>query len=432
MHDNSKREYWRLLVLSLLIILFGSLSDQWVLALLLGFGGYILWQLYQMYCLETWLQGGGKLPTDSLHGIWLYAANKMVQSRKRDRKRKKALSRLVQRFHRTMEAMPDAAVIMEKSYVIQWYNQTAQRLLGLPLGKAKSARRMDMLANARRLSVYLKVGDFSVPLELRAPMDPSIELEIQVVKYAKGQLLLVAHDVTESKRVQAVRRDFIADVSHELRTPLTVVKGYMELLAGEPLPEHILQALTASSRQAERMQRIVTDLLMLSRLELGEDIALDSEPINVAAVLEGLTEDARRLSGDKRHEITLDADASLQIMGSEAELHSAFGNLLFNAVTHTLEGTAIHVYWGGSGEKAALVVEDQGPGIAPEHLQRLTERFYRVDKGRSREKGGTGLGLSIVKHVLNRHSASIRIESELGRGTRFICEFPAETLAVID
>ena len=430
MHDSTKAESWRLFVVSLLILLLGSMSGHWALALLLGLGGYILWQLYQMYKLENWLQSPGKLPADRLHGIWLYMANKMAQTLKRDRKRKKDLSRLVQRFHRAMEAMPDAVVVMEKNFVIQWHNQAARQLLGLPPVKKASAKRMDKLNKAQHLGVYLKKGDFSAPLEMRSPVDSLIELEIRIVKFGKGQLLLAAHDVTEAKRVQAVRRDFIANVSHELRTPLTVVSGYMELLESEELPEHALQAVIASRRQAERMQRIVTDLLMLSRLELGEEIALDAETVDVAQLLQGLVEDARRLSGDKQHEFSLEADESLQLMGSEAELSSAFGNLLFNAVIHTPAQTPIYVYWRKSLEGASLVVEDQGPGISPEHLQRLTERFYRVDKGRSRKLGGTGLGLSIVKHVLHRHAASIKIDSKPGVRTRFTCEFPAERLVV--
>lgn len=428
MHDSTKAETWRLFVVSLLILLLGSMSGHWAPALLFGLGGYILWQLYQMYKLEYWLQSPGKLPADRLHGIWLYTANKMAQTRKRDRKRKKDLSRLVKRFHRSMEAMPDAAVVMERDFVIQWYNQTARQLLGLPLVKKASAQRMDKLTKGQKLGAYLKKGDFSAPLEIQSPVRSSIELEVRVVKFGKGQLLLVAHDVTEAKRVQAVRRDFIADVSHELRTPLTVITGYMELLESEALPEHVSRALTASRRQAERMQRIVTDLLMLSRLEMGEELTLDAETVNVEQMLRGLVEDARRLSGDKKHEFSLEADESLQLLGSEAELNSAFGNLLFNAVIHTPALTPIHVYWRKAAEGASLVVEDQGPGISPEHLQRLTERFYRVDKGRSRKLGGTGLGLSIVKHVLHRHAASIKIESTPGIRTRFACEFPVERL----
>ena len=272
MLDNFKVELWRLFAVLLLIALLGSLSGQWVLVLLLGLGGYISWQLYQMYGLETWLQSEGKKPTHRLHGIWLYAAKKMAQTRKRDRKRKKDLSRLVQRFQRTMEAMPYAAVIMEKDYAIQWYNQAAKRLLGLPMKKKRTAKKKNLLAVDHHLGDFLRASDFSAPLEMRSPADPSIELEIRVVKYGQGQLLLLAHDVTEARRVQAVRRDFIANVSHELRTPLTVITGYMELLETEPLEDRLLQALVASRRQAERMQRIVTDLLMLSRLELEQDV----------------------------------------------------------------------------------------------------------------------------------------------------------------
>jgi ABC-type phosphate transport system substrate-binding protein len=234
------------------------------------------------------------------------------------------------------------------------------------------------------------------------------------------------NDNTELKRVEAVRRDFIADVSHELRTPLTVVAGYLEMLADEPnLPEDVHGALLASQRLAERMQSIVADLLMLSRLELEEDEPQAGEWVDVPELLQGLVQDARRLGDEAGHQIQLHADADLGLVGVESELGSAFGNLIFNGVQHTPARTPIDIYWGKNGDGARLVVADQGPGIAPEHLQRLTERFYRVDKSRSRDSGGTGLGLSIVRHVLKRHEAVIEIQSTPGEGSRFVCLFPA-------
>ena len=428
MHDNFKLELWRLLILILLITLFGSLSSHWLLALIVGFAGYTLWHLYQVYHLERWLHGVDESVLEDLSGIWRYAAERMQRARQQDRQTKKKLSRLVKRLHRTLGAIPDAAVVLEENFEVEWFNGAAQSLLGL--SAADKNKKIGKLIGNKRLNGYLKEQDFSQKLEIRSPVNPSQELEISVVHFGAGSYLFTAHDITQVKRVESVRRDFIANVSHELRTPLTVVTGYMELLQSEDLPDHVIKAVMASNRQAERMQRIVADLLMLSRMELEEEGAEEevAAPVLISTMLEGLAEDARRLSGERNHRIRLHVDPKLQLLGSEAELNSAFGNLLFNAVLHTPPGTGIDLFWGKEGDGATLVVADQGPGIKAKHLQRLTERFYRVDKGRSREKGGTGLGLSIVKHVLNRHGGNMEIESEPGSGSRFVCRFPAERI----
>jgi two-component system phosphate regulon sensor histidine kinase PhoR len=202
-----------------------------------------------------------------------------------------------------------------------------------------------------------------------------------------------------------------------------VVTGYLDMLADEDLPPPLQEGVIAANRQAQRMGRIVGDLLMLSRLEAEDLPAPALEPVAVADLLQELKADAQRLSGERRHPIFLTADADVQLLGSETELTSACGNLIFNAVLHTPAGTAINIYWGREGDGARLVVSDQGPGIPPEHVLRLTERFYRVDKGRSRERGGTGLGLSIVNHVLRRHGGILEIDSTPGQGTRFTCRF---------
>ena len=425
MHENFNQELRRLLVIGLVVVLFGTLSGVWSLPIFIGLGGYIVWHLRQLYIMEEWLHG---IVRDESHlgSIWSYIVAHMKKARSRARQRKKRLSRLLHRFYDTLEAMPDAAIVLQADLRVQWFNSAAHELLGIPLSARKHNRRVSRLVRNDDFRCWIQEGDFSQPLEMTSPASPARALQIRIVGFGEDQHLLLAHDITELKRVEAVRRDFIADVSHELRTPLTVVAGYLEMLAEEPeLPEDIHEALIASRRQAERMQSIVADLLMLSRLELEEDEPQVGESVKVPRLLEGLVEDARRLSDEDGHLIQLHADEKLGLMGSESELGSAFGNLIFNAVQHTPWGTPIDIYWGRRGNGARLVVADQGPGIAPEHLQRLTERFYRVDKSRSRESGGTGLGLSIVRHVLKRHEATIEIESTPGEGSRFVCLFPA-------
>lgn len=427
MHDNFLVELGRLLVIGLSILLFGLLSGVWSLPIFIGLGGYIVWHLRQLFIMEEWLHG---VERDESHlgAIWRYIAARIKKARNRSRQRKKRLSRLLHRFYDTLEAMPDAAIILENDLRVQWFNSAAHDLLGLEMSARKKNQRIPHLIPEQGFQRWITEKDCSATLELICPANAARVLQMRMVGFGHDQYLLLAHDITELKRVESVRRDFIADVSHELRTPLTVVAGYLEMLADEQgLPEDIHQALMASRRQSARMQSIVADLLMLSRLELDEEELPSGETVAVPALLEGLVEDAHRLS-EGGHLIQLHADTSLGLSGSESELGSAFGNLIFNAVQHTPEGTPVDVYWGQDGDGARLVVADRGPGIAVEHLARLTERFYRVDKSRSRERGGTGLGLSIVRHVLKRHAAVVEIHSIPGEGSRFVCLFPASRI----
>jgi len=426
-HDSFRTELGRLLVISLVILLFGLLSDVWWLPILLGLGGYIIWQLTQLYQMEEWLHGVSR-NEKHLRGIWRYMASRMRRISHRGRQRKKRLSRLLHRFYDTLEAMPDAAVVLKDDLRVQWFNAAAIQLLGLDVDARRKEKRIHALVEHPAFQDWVEEGAVDSPLEMPSPADPSRLLHLRMVSFGDRQSLLLAHDVSELKRVEAVRRDFIADVSHELRTPLTVVVGYMEMLSEEELPDDIHQALLSSRRQAQRMQSIVADLLMLSRLEMNADQPDDAEIVNVPDLLAGLVEDARRLSGEAGHSLQLHLDESLGLLGNENQLGSAFGNLIFNAVRHTPAGTPIDIFWSREGSGACLVVADRGPGIQAEHLQRLTERFYRVDKSRSRERGGTGLGLSIVRHVLRRHEAKIEITSVPSEGSRFICLFPGHRL----
>lgn len=423
-HENFTLELGRLLVIGLVILLLGMISGVWALPIFIGLGGYITWHLRQLYIMEEWLHGVMRDESE-LGSIWHYIVAHIKKARSRSHRRKKRLSQLLHRFYDTLEAMPDAAIVLEDDLRVQWLNSAAHELLGIELSARKHSRRLVRLVSDKEFSRWVE-GDCSQSLELTSPTDATRVLQIRIVGFGNRQHLLLAHDITELKRVEAVRRDFIADVSHELRTPLTVVAGYLEMLADEPnLPEDVHGALLASQRQAERMQSIVADLLMLSRLELEEDEPQAGEWVDVPELLQGLVQDARRLSDEAGHQIQLHADADLGLVGVGSELGSAFGNLIFNGVQHTPARTPIDIYWGKNGDGARLVVADQGPGIAPEHLQRLTERFYRVDKSRSRDSGGTGLGLSIVRHVLKRHEAVIEIQSTPGVGSRFVCLFPA-------
>ncbi|HEY4998077.1 MAG TPA: phosphate regulon sensor histidine kinase PhoR, partial [Usitatibacter sp.] len=268
---------------------------------------------------------------------------------------------------------------------------------------------------------YLEGGDYSQPIQVQPPYSSERVLSMQVVPYGEDQRLVLSRDVTQFKQVERMRREFVANVSHELRTPLTVISGFLETLVDEKDPQASRRYVGLMSEQAKRMERLVEDLLTLSSLESAPPPPLE-ERIEMAPLLERLGAEARALSGG-RHHISIEADAGLDLLGSEKEITSAFGNLVSNAIRYTPEGGDVRLKWHGTAEGAAFDVEDTGIGIEAEHIPRLTERFYRVDRGRSRETGGTGLGLAIVKHALSRHGATLQVTSTPGEGSRFSARF---------
>ncbi len=418
MHSAFGAELKRLGLLGLAGLGAGALAGHPLVGLLLAVAGYSLWQLRQLYLLEEWLNGV-KGNRQRLRGPWQEVVFRIERIRQRAKRRKKRLGKLLERFHATLDALPDAVFILDDQLRITWFNSAARRLFDPT--KGEPVRRA--LPGAG-VSAWLWQSPPHSPLGITLPGPQRRELELRLAPFGQGRWLLTGHDITEHKRVQAMRRDFIANVSHELRTPLTVVLGHLEMLADDPdAPPATHEALTAALRQAQRMERLVADLLLLSRLETEEQ-PLAEEPVAVPGLLRQLAEDARRLDPD-RPPIDCRLDDTLGLRGSESELTSAFGNLIFNAVIHTPPGTPVTVRWHADQGAAVFEVIDAGPGIAEEHLERLTERFYRVDKGRSRAQGGTGLGLAIVRHVLRRHQARLEIDSRPGEGSRFGCRFPA-------
>jgi two-component system phosphate regulon sensor histidine kinase PhoR len=265
-----------------------------------------------------------------------------------------------------------------------------------------------------------------------SPVNENITLRVRVIPYSGNRRLVVARDMTRMQRLERTRQDFVANVSHELRSPLTVVAGYLEtLLESQEFGEQYGDQLRSMQLQTSRMNQIVDDLMLLSRLE-SEAPQTDAEPVVVARLIDSIANQARQLSGESEHVIELDIDRELCIKGREPELYSAFSNLVFNAVRYTPAGGRIAIRWKESAGVPVFSVEDSGVGIDAHHLPRLTERFYRVDTGRSRASGGTGLGLAIVKHVLLRHEGQLEIESEVERGSVFRCHFPAGRIAVCD
>ena len=330
---------------------------------------------------------------------------------------------LLRAYRAAADALPDAVVVLERnSQRVRWFNRAASHLLGLRAPQdtgAPLAQRLQPL----QLAGWLSQGRHAEPIpDAPSPVSPDARLHLRLLPYSDELWLLVARDVSRVTRLEQMRRDFVANVSHELRTPLTVLHGYLDMLDPDRQPEWA-PILREMQHQSQRMARLVEDLLTLSRLEAQDGIG-EEEEVSMSSMLASLGREARALS-QGRHTIDVVDEAGVDLLGSPRELHSAFSNLVSNAVRHTPSGGTIGIRFSRDGDGAVLAVRDTGCGIPAEHLPRLTERFYRVSTSRSRESGGTGLGLAIVKHVLQLHQARLGIESEVGRGSTFSCHFGA-------
>jgi two-component system phosphate regulon sensor histidine kinase PhoR len=381
-------------------------------------------QLRHLAKLLRWLQSGRVELAPELAGPWGELVGKILHLYRRKQFHRQRLLRLLRELRRSTAAMPDGVVVLNPQTEILWFNRTAARLLGFR-GRSDIGLRIENLVRQPEFVRYLRSGQYALPVVVRSTAGPERHLSLQIVPYGAGQLLTLVRDVTRQAQLEATRRDFVANASHELRSPLTVISGYLETLVQEPAAQSLEAPLQEMRRQAQRMNRIVQDLLELSRLESSSREA-PARPIDVAALMAQLRRDVLvRLP--PRLTVQIRADSNVLLLGDESLVHSAFSNLLDNALQYTLAGS-VQLRWWVDATGGYFSVTDTGIGIAPEHLPRLTERFYRVDPGRSRSTGGSGLGLAIVKHVLQRHGAQLLIESEEGRGSRFCCQFPPARL----
>jgi two-component system phosphate regulon sensor histidine kinase PhoR len=417
-------EFQRIAGLVLFGLILGALFDNFPLALLLLLLAYLTWHLYNLARLVRWLREGKKFQPPEATGIWDYAFEQIFRLQQRNRKRKHNLRRMLKRFHKITVALPDATVELRPgSDEIEWWNSAASRYLGFQYPR-DSGQRISNLIRYPLFLAHLHSGDPQREIEMPSPVNEDITLRVRVIPYSKNRRLLIARDVTRILRLERTRQDFVANVSHELRSPLTVVSGYLETLldAGEISGELRAQLISMRS-QTERMNRIVNDLMLLSRLE-SEEPRVDQNAVMIGPLIQNIADHGRDLSGESGHDIVVDVDSSLCMRGRESELYSAFSNLVFNAIRYTPAGGHIRISWREVEGELVFAVQDSWVGIAAHHIPRLTERFYRVDTGRSRATGGTGLGLAIVKHVLLRHEGRLEIDSELGKGSTFACHFP--------
>ncbi|QMU61921.1 MAG: phosphate regulon sensor histidine kinase PhoR [Gammaproteobacteria bacterium] len=421
----------RILLVFIPCVLIGLVTGHLQFFFILGLIIYGLWTARQLVTLKQWLDGGALVDEAPEYlGIADQHISSIVDLQKDYQANKSKLEDLITHYKEMISALPDAVVIMASSGEIKSANQAAHDLLQIDPSRDINTR-ITQLVRRPAFTDYFSAGNFQQPLEIRGSSDHEPELSLRIIPFGESKLVLIAQDMSQSARIYEMRRSFISNASHELRTPLTVILGYLESLSmNQELPDECNAAINSAEIQAKRMKQLVEDLLTLSRLESTTSVVKDSEVIPVASLIVDIVEESKLSTWFTNHEISTQLETNAMLKGDLQEIHSVISNLINNAVKHTDAGSMIKVVWKkDDNDGLQFIVEDNGQGIAPEHLERLTERFYRVDAGRSREKGGTGLGLSIVKHILGRHEGTLEIDSKIGLGSAFICSFPTHRVA---
>ena len=384
---------------------------------------YLAWNLWQLRELHFWLQHRSVADPPDAMGLWGDVVAQVVRLHRRKRFHKERLTRLFRELRRSTAAMPDGVVMLDPQGEIVWFNRKAGEMLDLSR-RVDLGLRIDNLVRNPDFVTYLHAGQYSLPVIVRIDTPVERHVAFQIISYGEDQRLLMLRDVTREVRLEQMRKDFVANASHELRSPLTVVAGYLETFGADPGMGELAAPIAEMRRQTDRMTRIIEDLLELSRFE-ANDGPIKGQPIDVAAMAAMLRKDVIARPTHPR-QVEVQIESAAELIGDEAMVQSAFSNLVDNAAKYTPTDGAVFIRWWSDGEGGHFSVRDTGLGIPAEHLPRLTERFYRVDPGRSRETGGSGLGLAIVKHALHRHGARLEIESIEGRGSTFTCHFPLE------
>lgn len=425
-----KQSWLGLLLRSLLplvggCLLLGLITGYYGWSMAMGLGAYLVWHLTQLLRLHQWLKNyqPDEPPPDG-YGLWGEVFDNIYQVQRRDQRVRGRLQAVIDRVQESTAALKDAVIMLDADGNLEWWNRAAETLLGLKTPQ-DSGQPISNLVRHPRFKEYFEQGNFQEALEIPSPIDDRLHLQLQITRYGNNEQLMLVRNVTRIHQLEQMRKDFVANVSHELRTPLTVIAGYLETLLDnvEEVNPRWRRALQQMQQQATRMQNLLNDLLLLAKLE-ATDYPADNQAVAMDLLLLSIQSDAQALSGERNHRIRLEADPRVRLKGSEAELRSAFSNLIFNAVKYTPDEGEIDIRWWADDKGGHLSVRDTGIGIAPQHLPRITERFYRVDSSRASNTGGTGLGLAIVKHVLIHHNARLDISSEPGKGSTFTCHFP--------
>jgi len=413
-----------LLLLVTASLLAGLVSGHYGWCLAIGLGLYLAWTLKQLLRLHDWLRHHkpDEPPPDG-YGLWGDVFDSIYHLQKRDQRVRGRLQAVIDRVQESTAALRDAVIMLDSEGNLEWWNRAAETLLGLKTPQ-DSGQPVTNLVRHPRFKEYFEHANYAEPLEIPSPVNDRLRIQMLITRYGNNEHLMLVRDVTRIHQLEQMRKDFVANVSHELRTPLTVICGYLETLLDnvDDVNPRWVRALQQMQQQGGRMQTLLNDLLLLAKLE-ATDYPSDNQPVDVPTLLQSIKNDAQALSGSKNQQITLDLESDYSLKGSEAELRSAFSNLIFNAVKYTPAEGKVRIRWWADGRGAHLSVQDSGIGIDSKHIPRLTERFYRVDSSRASNTGGTGLGLAIVKHVLLRHRATLEINSVPGKGSVFICNF---------
>jgi len=428
-------EIGRLLVISIITAILGLLFGHIEAIALVALIGYLIWHAYYIWLLARWLAKDKKYTPPLASGIWGAIFDEIYRLLKRQRIRNKRFTDLLHRFRESTNAMPDAVLILQQDGEIEWWNTVAGDWLALRYPQDVEQRITNLIRLPEFTAFWAEAKEDDA-VEISGPVNLQQRLRVRLIPYGNQHKLLLLRDVTALSGVENMRRDFIANISHELRTPLTVLSGYLESMTVEPPQQGGVDrelwdlSMNRMQQQVLRMSRLIEDLLVLSRLETPG--ANKKEGLVEVPQLLAALEDEAEVISHGRHQIMSEIDNNLRIVGTQGELDSLFRNLVVNAINYTPTGGAVRIRWYLDEGRPCFEVHDTGVGIAPHHIPRLTERFYRIDVARSRETGGSGLGLAIVKHVLQRHNGVIHVDSEVGRGSTFRCLFPKELIAQRD
>jgi len=414
---------WRLLAIVSIAGFVGLLFGQMMTFMFIASFLYAFWLQKSWNKLLMWLQKPKVNKSPSAEGAIDEVCRQIDAIYKQNWARKKRLGGYIKRFQAATSALPDAVVVLGEAGKVDWANKSAKSLLGIKWPR-DSYIRVGNLIRDPEFQKLLNTPLTDKPVAIvTSPLDEKLQLEMKIVNYMGNGRLLIARDMTQTVKLQRMRRDFVTNVSHELRTPLTVLHGYLQTLTEDSPAEQWQSALPVMRQQTERMNVMIKDLLALSQLETGQK-PLNAQPISVAELLNSISNDARQHHNFKQHTITVEILSEKLLIVDSDEVRSAVSNLIFNAIKYTKPDSHIAVRWLVDEHNGRIEVNDDGFGIDSHHLDRLTERFYRVDNSRSQDAGGTGLGLAIVKHVLQRHRAELKITSTVGVGSQFCCCFP--------
>lgn len=426
-----------LLRLGFVVILSGTaglFAGNIFAGLALGFLICLVWQYRRLESIRRFLRNGTEQKLPDTPDTAAEIIRGIDSLRTRHKQREDKLAGFLSRFEEATEALPDAVIVMDAGGHVEWANEKASEYLGIRIPRDRGQRFSHIFRQPELLDYLSGVDrdDARKSLVISSPVNLDVSLDVRIIRYAGSSLLLVARNVTDIQRANRMRKDFIANASHELRTPLTVISGYLEAIENDTgdLATEWQPRIKQMRSQTRRMQNLIEDLLKLSRLESSPSGDLDNE-VDVAELISVIHGEAQTLSGDQEHVFSLEVQPGLKVKGDQESLYSAFSNIVFNAVQYTPSGGVVRIKWHRTDTGACLEVADTGEGIPAEHIHRVTERFYRVDKGRSREKGGTGLGLAIVKHVMVQHDAELNISSEPQAGTTVKCLIPERRIIQI-